>query len=115
MGLWRAVHSTSVSPTENETLLFDNMSLQDTISFEIPGYETGRVELIVGFADGQEETLTITRKKVFPNALDHPVWTVYLADPELPAFEGNPVSVSVNIPNQKSPVPISATVCSSQF
>lgn len=106
---------TTIDPAAQWTTLFDGLALQDMISFEIPGLEIGHVSFEVAYSDGREVEINVKRSDRILGALDYPEWTVYLADPELPVFEGNPVSVSIRIPNQKSPVPITATVCSSQF
>ena len=113
-GMQRSIEAT-IDPAAQWTTLFEGLALQDMISFEIPGLEIGRVVFEVTYSDGQVVRIDANRSDRTLNALDYPEWTVYLANPELPGFEGNPVSVSINIPNQQMVIPISATVCSSLF
>ena len=110
-GMQRSIEAT-IDPAAQWTTLFEGLALQDMISFEIPGLETGRVVFEVTYSDGQVVRIDANRSDRILNALDYPEWTVYLANPELPGFEGNPVSVSISIPNQQMAMPISATVCS---
>jgi hypothetical protein len=113
-GLSRTV-STSLPVTGEWTTLFDGLSLQDLLTFNVEGLATGRLQVRTTYSNGQTRQFMFTRSDRLPNAIDHPAWTVFLGDTDLGDFDGTPTAIEVKVPGQTSSLSIQAAACSSLF
>ena len=100
-GLSRTV-STTLPATSEWTTLFDGLSLQDLLTFNVEGLATGQFQVRTTYSNGETRQLTFTRRDRLPNAISHPAWTVFLGDTDLGDFDGTPTTIEVKVPGQTS-------------
>ena len=113
-GLSRTV-STTLPATSEWTTLFDGLSLQDLLTFNLEGLATGQFQVRTTYSNGETRQLTFTRRDRLPKAISHPAWTVFLGDIDLGDFDGTPTTIEVKVPGQTSSLSIQAAACSSLF